>query len=493
MRRMAIVIGCFCVISTLTWGVESSSDFEKYWPTWRGPNATGVAPEADPPIEWNEDKNVRWKILIPGKGYSTPIVWGGQVFVTTAIETDKSVDPKLIEAAQQRQRNRFRRPGQRGGFRPRGDAGNSPPRGDGDGPPGRRGEGVRGSEGQRGSFMRGVQPTKIYHFDILAINCRDGRIVWQRTAHEAFPHEGTHNEGSWASNSLVTDGESVYAYFGSRGLYCYDMQGNPKWEKDFGDMTIKLGFGEGSSPVLYGEEIIVNWDHEGQSFIIALDKKTGEERWKVDRDEPTSWSTPIVVEHNGKPQVITSATNATRGYDLATGELIWECGGMTMNMIPSPVSADGMVYVTSGFRGNALQAIRLASAFGDITGKKAVVWEYDRDTPYTPSPLLYGDKLYFLKRNNGILSCFNASTGKAYYGPQRMEGIEGNVFASPVGAANRVYITGGNGATLVIKHGPQFEVLAQNVLDSGFTASPAIVGSEIYLRGYKYLYCIAAD
>ena len=251
---------------------------------------------------------------------------------------------------------------------------------------------------------------------------------------------------------------------------------------------------KGVHPVLYGETIIVNWDHEGQSFIIALDKKTGQEHWKVNRDEPTSWSTPIVVEHNGRPQVITSATNATRGYNLATGELIWECGGMTMNTIPSPVSAKGMVYVTSGFRGNALQAIHLASAFGDISGnEKAVAWEYHRDTPYTPSPLLYGDKLYFLKRNDSILSCFNASTGQAYYGPQRMEGIEGNVFASPVGAANRVYLSGGNGTTLVIKHGPQFEVIAQNVLDSSFTASPAIVDNEIYLRGDKYLYCIATN
>ena len=341
--------------------------------------------------------------------------------------------------------------------------------------------------------MRGVQPTKIYDFDLLAINRHDGRIVWQRTAREAFPHEGTHADGSWASNSPVTDGELVFAYFGSRGLHCYDMHGNQKWEKDFGDMTIRLGFGEGSSPVLYGERIIVNWDHEGQSFIISLDKRTGEELWKVDRDEPTSWSTPIVVEHNAKPQVITSATNRTRGYDLATGELIWEFAGMTMNTIPSPVSANGMVYVTSGFRGNALQAIHLATAFGDITGSEAVAWEYDRDTPYAPSPLLYGDKLYFLKRNNGILSCFNAETGKAYYGPQRLESIEGNVFASPVGAANRVYLTGGNGATLVIKHGPEFKVLAKNVLDDGFSASPAIVDNEIYLRGYKHLYCIALD
>ena len=270
------------------------------------------------------------------------------------------------------------------------------------------------------------------------------------------------------------------------------MQGNLQWEKDLGNMSTRRGFGEGSSPVVYGATIVINWDHEGDSFIVALDKRTGEELWKVDRDESTSWATPIIVEHNGTPQVVVNATHRTRGYDLATGKVLWECGGMTANTIPSPVTANGIVYVTSGFRGNALQAIRLADAEGDITGAAAVVWDYGRDTPYVPSPLLYGDTLYFLKHNRGVLSAFNASTGEAYYGPERLEGIS-DVYASPVGAGDRIYVVDRDGAALVIKHGSTFEVLAENLLDDGFSASPAIVGKEIFLRGNRSLYCIASD
>jgi len=189
---------------------------------------------------------------------------------------------------------------------------------------------------------------------------------------EELPHGGTRLDGSWASNSPVTDSNFVYAYFGSRGPCCFDMKGNLQWEKDLGHMTIKLGFGEDSSPVFHADTIVIHWDHEEQSFIIALDKKTGEERWTINRDEGTSWATPVVAKHNRRPQVITSATNRTRSYDLATGELIGESGGMTMNAIPSPVAANGMVYVTSGFRGNALQAIRLAGTSGDITDAEAI-------------------------------------------------------------------------------------------------------------------------
>ncbi|MCH8292002.1 PQQ-binding-like beta-propeller repeat protein [Candidatus Poribacteria bacterium] len=444
MKTIITVIVCFCMISTCVWGAESVE--EKYWPTWRGPVTTGVAPLGNPPINWSEDQNIRWKIEIPGKGLASPIVWRNTVFVLTAIETDKQVEPQEKSEPQRRGRR---------------------------GPP-------------------NIKTTIIHKFVIFAINRQDGSILWQRTVREELPHEGTHPTGSWASNSPVTDGEHVYAYFGSRGLYCFDMQGNLQWEKDLGEMTIKLGFGEGSSPVLYGEVIVINWDHEGQSFIAALDKNTGKEVWKVDRDERTSWSTPIVVGHDGKPQVIISATDRTRSYELTTGNLIWECRGMTLNAIPTPVAANGMVYLTSGFRGNALQAIRLASAKGDITDSEAIVWEYDRDTPYVPSPLLYGNRLYFLKRNNGILSCFNAETGEAHYGPQRLEGID-EVYASPVGASHRVYLVGRNGTAVVVKDGPTFEVLAENVLDDSFDASPAIVDREIYLRGHKYLYCIASD
>ncbi|MFQ5630121.1 MAG: PQQ-binding-like beta-propeller repeat protein [bacterium] len=411
------------------------------------PLANGIVLHGNPPVEWSESKNVKWKIDIPGKGHSTPIIWGDQIFVLTAIETDKPGAPK--PQAQNRSR--------RGGWRPRGNA-----------------------------------TSNIHQFTILAINRADGKLLWQKTAHEEMPHQGTHETGSWASNSPVTDGAHVYAYFGSRGLYCYDMQGNLKWQKDFGDMDIKLGFGEGISPVLYGDRIIINWDHEGQSFIVALDKKSGVETWKASRDEMTSWSTPFIIEYAGKTQVIVSATNRVRSYDLANGEVIWECGGMTGNVIPMPVEADGIVYVMSGFRGNALRAIRLEGAKGDITDSDAVVWQFDRDTPYTPSPLLFGDNLYFLKRNDAIFSNFNAKTGEKHYGPQRLEGMN-TIYASPVIANGRIYLFDRNGTGLVIKHGQEFEVMAKNILDDGFTASPAIVGDEMFLRGHEKLYCISEE
>lgn len=250
MRRIAVVTVLFCVVSTLVWGSEPSAESKKYWSQWRGPEMTGVAAYGEPPVEWGEDKNVRWKIEIPGKGHASPIVWNDKIFVLTAIETDKVVEPEKAEQAEQQPEWRRR---------------------------------------------MSQKTTKVHKFAIFAINRRDGKILWQRAVREELPHEGAHTEGSWASNSPVTGGERVYAYFGSRGLYCLDMQGNLLWEKDLGDMTIKLSFGEGSSPALYGNSVIINWDHEGQSFIVAFDKKTGEELWKVDRDEATPWTTPIVV------------------------------------------------------------------------------------------------------------------------------------------------------------------------------------------------------
>ena len=257
-------------------------------------------------------------------------------------------------------------------------------------------------------------------------------------------------------------------------------------------MTIKLGFGEGSSPVLHGDCIIINLDHEGQSFIVALDKRSGRELWRVDRDEITSWSTPIVVESKGRSQVITSATKRIRSYDLETGELIWQSSGMTRNVIPSPVATGDMVYLMSGFRGSALQAIRFATARDDVAGGDAIVWTREHDTPYTPSPLLYDSFLYLLKRNSGIVTAINAQSGEELYGPQRLPGID-QVYASPVGADGRVYIVSTNGATVVLRHGSEYEVLAQNTLDDSFSASPAVVDSELYLRGNHSLYCIASQ
>ncbi|MBM3460294.1 MAG: hypothetical protein FJX77_17380, partial [Armatimonadetes bacterium] len=281
----------------------------------------------------------------------------------------------------------------------------------------------------------------------------------------------------------------VYASFGSHGVYCYDLQGNKKWEKDLGRMQTRNGFGEGSSPVLHENTLVVNWDHEGADFIVALDKNTGQELWRQAREEPTSWSTPLVVVHDGQPQVVTSATNRVRSYDLATGQLLWECGGLTLNAIPTPVTRNGVLYATTGYRGSAMLAIKLGRT-GNLTGTDAVAWSLNRGTPYVPSPLLYDNRIYFFGSNNAILSAAEAETGKLLMDGQRVEALQG-VYASPVGAAGRVYLVGRGGSVVVIRNADQFEVLATNRLDEKFDASPAVAGKELYLRGHQSLYCIA--
>ena len=318
-------------------------------------------------------------------------------------------------------------------------------------------------------------------------------LAWERTAREETPHEASHQDnGTWASSSAITDGEHVIAYFESRGMYVYDMKGTKVWEKDLGDKPMRNEFGEGSTPVLFGNSLVIVWDHQGQSFIVALDKRTGKELWRVNRDEIDTWATPLVVAVDGRHQVIVPAMNKIRSYDLETGAAVWEAPGTTMNSIPSPVAGKGMVFLMSGFRGNNLKAIALADAKGDMTGSPAIRWELDRDTPYVPSPLLYDDILYVLKTNNGLLSAFDAESGKPHYQVQRLEKAP-NVFSSPVGASGRVYIAGRDGTTVVLRHGPTLEMLAENTLDDGFDASPALVDRELFLRGTRFLYCIAAD
>lgn len=332
-------------------------------------------------------------------------------------------------------------------------------------------------------------PANKLRFVLMALDRATGAKLWERTAREVQPREGTHPDGTYASPSPMTDGERVYAFFGSQGLYAFDLHGEPLWQQDLGDMTIRLGFGEGSSPVLAGDSVIVNWDHEGDSFIAALDKRTGKERWRTPREEQTSWSTPLVVEHEGGAQVVVSATNKIRSYALADGALVWEASGMTLNAIPTPVHEGGVVYLTSGFRGNSAMAIRLDGAHGDITGSANVLWTLDRDTPYVPSPLLYDGILYFLKSNNGVVTAVDVASGKVLYGPERVEEPR-NVYASPVGAAGRIYLVGREGAAVVLEAGPKFKVLARNVLDDRFDASPAVSGNQLFLRGRASLYCL---
>jgi outer membrane protein assembly factor BamB len=254
-------------------------------------------------------------------------------------------------------------------------------------------------------------------------------------------------------------------------------------------MSKKMSFGEGSSPALYKDRIVVLWDHEGDSYLYILDKKTGKDIMKIARDEATSWSSPLIVELNGRAQVITSATTNMRSYDLESGEIIWKGTGMTANVIPHPIESNGVLYLMSGFRGSALMAIDLAKARGDIDGTDAILWEYNKNTAYTPSALLANGKLYFLRSNNGNLTCLDASNGKEHYSLERLDGT-GTIFASPVGADGRIYITSQSGISYVVRQGSKFEILAKNELDDGNFSSPAIVGNELFIRGFKYLYCI---
>ena len=424
------------VVSALPPVLLAQKTRDEFWPQWRGPQMSGVSQSATPPSEWSESKNIRWKIEIPGRGSATPVVWGDRVYVLTAIPTAGDVaDPHA-------------------------------PRG--------------------GLPVRGV-----HRFVVMAINRKDGKVVWQQTAREAEPHEASHNDnGTWASSSAITDGEHVIAPFESQGIYAYDMNGKLVWQKDLGDKYMRSTFGEGSTPALYKDRLFYVWDHQKESFIVALNKRTGEELWRVKRNEIDTWATPLVVEHGSGAQVIVPAMNRVISYDAATGQVVWETAGLTMNVIPSPVHADGMVFLTSGFRGNSFKAIRLDGAKGDITNTPSVVWTMDRDTPYVPSPLVYQGIVYFLKTNNGLLTAVDAKSGKPHYQVQRIEGVP-NVFASPVAAAGKIFVVGREGATAVIKPGPTLQVLATNTLNDHFDASPALVGSEMYLKGVKSLYCVA--
>jgi outer membrane protein assembly factor BamB len=306
---------------------------------------------------------------------------------------------------------------------------------------------------------------------------------------EELPHEGHHGTGTFASGSPVTDGETVFAYFGSRGLYALDLKGNVKWQKDLGKMRSANGFGEGSSPALHGNTLVVNWDHEDEDFIAAFDKNTGKELWKQPREERTTWGTPFILQHDGVTQVIVNASQKVRSYDLATGKELWSAGPLGGNVIPTPVAGHGMVFSMSGYTSPTLLAIKLGRT-GDLSGTDAITWTRNRDTPYVSSPLLYGELLFFTKGTEATLSIYDAKSGKASAEAQRLEGVRG-LYASPVGAAGRVYIVGRDGNAVVLKQSDQVEVLASNKLNDAFDASPAIAGNQLFLRGKQSLYCIA--
>ena len=413
------------------------ADFEANWHQWRGPAGNGQATDsADPPASWDAEKNVKWTIEIPGKGSATPIVWGNQIFVLSAEETDRKAET----------------------------------------PPTKRAD------------SKTEPPGVYYRFLVSSLDRTSGQVLWQKVATEQVPHEGHHPTHTYAAGSPTTDGERLYASFGSRGLFAYTLQGELVWQKDLGDMNTRFGWGEAVTPALAGDALIVNWDQEEGSFIVALDAKTGEERWRKARDgEATSWNTPLITSTGEKTLAVVNGSGKARAYDVATGDIVWESGGQTINAIPSPIRFEDFVVCMSGYKGAASYAIPL-NATGDLTGTNAFVWTYHTGTPYVPSPTVSGNRLYFTGGNNDILTALDLQTGKALIEKQRL-GI-GNTYASPLAASGKVYFIGREGTSVVINDGPHAEVLSKNVIADTFDASPVAVGKQLLLRSWTKLYSI---
>jgi outer membrane protein assembly factor BamB len=448
MRRGAFGILLVVVAMLATFGYRvSGAAGPGDWAYWRGPAADGMA-VGDAPVTWSDTRNVAWKTDIPGLGNSSPVLWGDQIFVTTAVPTGAAAPAPSPQAAP--------------------------------------------TEGRRGpGGSTGAQPE--HRFDVLSLDRKTGRILWQRTATTAVPHEGHHAQyGSFASHSPVTDGKLVYAFFGSRGMFVYDLKGTLVWKKDFGvQMKMRMAFGEGMGPVIADDRLLLVFDHDAGSFMVALDKATGKELWRVARDERSGWAAPLVVDFKGRKQVIVPGSTKVRSYDLRDGAPIWECSGLGANAIPHPVRQDDMVLVMTGYQNPKLMAIRLGRD-GDLTGTDAVVWTQTRGTSYTPSPVVFDNRLYVLT-DSGTLSCFNARTGEPLYHQTRLPKPY-SFKSSLVGANGKLYMASEDGDVVVVKMGETFEVLATNSMPGEtFIATPAITGGEIFLRGKGRLYCIRAQ
>jgi outer membrane protein assembly factor BamB len=418
------------------------------WSAWRGPHGTGLA-EGDAPTTWAADKNVAWKIPIEGRGVSTPVIWGDKLFLTTAVQrgeapADAEPEPEPEEGG--RGRGRGPRPG--------------------------------------GLLVE-------HDFDVLCFDKQTGKTLWRQTAITATPHEGYHKTyGSFASNSPVTDGEHLFAFFGSRGIYCYDLDGELVWKKDFGvEMEMRRAFGEGVAPVIHGDSLVLNFDQEGPSFIVVLDKNTGEERWRKDRDELSTWAPPLVTEVGDRTEVIVSGANAVRSYALEDGELIWQCSGLGTNPIPTPVRVGDSVLVMTGHRDVQLMSIALGGE-GDLSETDAVRWSTAKGTAYTASPV-YMDGLFYSVSDRGFISCFDAESGEPHYLEQRLpRGF--TLKASPVATAEHLYVVSERGEVAVLESGPELKVhgVMPALEDELWLASPVIDEGALYLRSLEHLYCI---
>lgn len=419
------------------------------WPGWRGPTGNGLTSDRKLPSEWAEDKNVLWKIELPGTGWSQPVVWGDKVFVTTCA-TENQKKP------------------QAGRFDP-------------------------GS----GMFTGGKAPKAMHQWMVLCLDGASGKVLWERKAHEGAPRIPKHRNNTYASETPVTDGQRLVAYFGMTGLYCYDLAGQLLWSKDLGAYPMQFGWGTGSSPVLHDGRVFVQCDNDKASFIVALDMATGDEVWRVERQERSNWSTPYIWKNTQRTELVTAGGAKVRSYDPKTGALLWEMRAGGRNSV-TPVGDEELLYVDSvdrlmGRRGHIV-AVRPGGS-GDITltsdqtSSEFVAWSVSLSTYRVASPLLYADCLYMLDQQKGYVRCYDAKTGEQHYG-KMLPGSRGFT-SSPWANDGKVFCPDERGQTTVLQSGPELKVIGANKLDDSFWSSVAVIGDKLLLRGVDHLYCIA--
>ena len=411
------------------------------WPQFRGPKSMGVADDPNLPEKWSATENVAWKTEIPGHGWSSPVVWGDRIFVTSAIPSAPIEQPK------------------------------------------------------KGLYFGGNRETPradVPRWVVYALDWRTGKIVWEREVHRGVPQTARHLKNTYASETPATDGERVYAYFGNLGLYSFDMNGKLVWSRPFGPYKTRFGWGTASSPVLHKGRVYIVNDNDEQSFLMAIDAKTGQTIWRADRDEGSNWATPFVWENEKRTEIVTSGTRKVRSYDL-DGKLLWELRGMSSIVIPTPFAAGGLLYMTSGYVGDQNRpafAIRPGGK-GDITSNSEyIAWTLPQAGPYNPSPLVYGGYYYTLL-DRGFLTCHDARTGKEVYGKQRIDPAAGAFTASPWAYNGKLFLLSEDGDTYVVQAGPEYKLLGKNSLGEMSMATPAITRGSLIVRTASKLYKIA--
>ncbi len=414
------------------------------WPQFRGPQA-GVVDDKLLPDTWSTTEHVAWSVEIPGRGWSSPIVWGDRVFVTTAVAEGDIEIPK------------------------------------------------------KGLYLGGNRDTpsdKMHQWKVYCVDFNSGKILWDAVAHRGLPKYALHLKNSHASETPVTDGERVYAYFGNVGLFCYDFNGKLLWSKKWDTVKTRNNWGTAASPALYQDRLYVINDNDQQSFLAALDAKTGAEVWRVNREEKTNWVTPYIWQNERRTELVASGTGKVRSYDLA-GKLLWELKGTTSIAIPTPFAAEGLLYVTGGYVGDSMRplyAIR-PGATGDIslkegqTGNEFIAWCQKKAGPYNPTPIAYRGYVHVLY-DRGLLSCFEAKTGKEIYTGTRIAAGANAFTASPWANNGKLFCLSEDGDTYVIQAGPDFKLLACNKLQEMCMATPAAVRGSLIVRTMSKLYCI---